>query len=320
MMNSTFRSTALILIFGSFLFQGCLSKEEETDFQKQRRIDTELITKYIAENNITATQAGDGYYFYPVVENADGETTEKNNILGVYYTMSLLNGIVIGSHSPANGAPIKFEHLNGTIVPVGLDLGASQMKEGEKYNFIIPSTLAFASFSAANMPANAVLLLSLELAEVLTPAEQRAFESDTIDAYIEAFELNDIAPIEKTASGLYFQSKEEGTGANPSTGERVTVNYVGTFLDGTEFDKSPVGSPFEFALGQGQVIKGWDEGIKLMKKGGKARLIIPSHLAYGASYRVFPQSFVDPLVEQGFPSLAKAIPPFSILIFDVELL
>ena len=122
-------------------------------------------------------------------------------------------------------------------------------------------------------------------------------ELDTLQAYIES---NNITT-EPTASGLYYIEIEEGTGAPAKKGDIVDVHYTGTFLDGKKFDSSyDRGEPFEFTLGVGQVIKGWDEGISYMKEGGKAKLIMPSSLAYGA---------------RG----AGSIPPYTSLIFDVEL-
>ena len=94
-----------------------------------------------------------------------------------------------------------------------------------------------------------------------------------------------------------------GTGASPKSGETVTVHYTGWLADGTKFDSSiDRGEPFAFALGTGQVIGGWDQGVATMRVGDKARLTIPPELAYGAA---------------GFPG---AIPPNATLIFEVELL
>jgi FKBP-type peptidyl-prolyl cis-trans isomerase len=108
--------------------------------------------------------------------------------------------------------------------------------------------------------------------------------------------------IEPTASGLYYIETEAGTGKQAVAGATVQVHYTGRLLDGTVFDSSvDKGQPLEFALGQGRVIKGWDEGIAMMKEGGKAKLIIPSDIAYGAQDR-------------------GTIPPYSTLVFDVELI
>ncbi len=117
----------------------------------------------------------------------------------------------------------------------------------------------------------------------------------------------------KTASGLYYVITQTGSGENAKPGQEVTMNYTGKLLDGTSFDsnqdpKFGHTDPFKFQLGGGQVIKGWDEGIALLNKGAKAKLIIPSPMGYGA--RAMP----------GNPNNEKGIPASSILVFDVEML
>ena len=109
--------------------------------------------------------------------------------------------------------------------------------------------------------------------------------------------------MKKTESGLFYNITKEGTGLSPSKGSKVSVHYKGSLIDGTVFDSSyQRNEPIEFSVGIGQVIKGWDEGIMLLKKGASARFVIPSDLGYGA---------------QG---AGANIPPNSTLIFDVELI
>ncbi len=111
-----------------------------------------------------------------------------------------------------------------------------------------------------------------------------------------------------TASGLKFIDIQEGTGSSPQAEQTVIVHYTGWLEDRTKFDSSlDRGQPFQFALGVGQVIPGWDEGLATMKQGGKRRLIIPPELAYG---------------EQGIQDRTgrDVIPPNATLTFDVELL
>ena len=113
----------------------------------------------------------------------------------------------------------------------------------------------------------------------------------------------DLDAMTQTASGLQYQDLTVGDGAIAQAGDSVSVHYTGWLTDGTKFDSSvDRGTPFEFHLGQGQVIAGWDEGVAGMRVGGKRKLVIPPELGYGDG------------------GTGGVIPGGATLVFDVELL
>jgi len=126
-------------------------------------------------------------------------------------------------------------------------------------------------------------------------AEETAKQKELMDSVAKGYD--------ETASGLRYQILQKGTGKQATKGAQVSVHYKGQLLDGTVFDSSyKRKQPIDFAIGVGQVIAGWDEGIQLLKVGDKARFVIPSNLAYGEA------------------GAGGVIPPNATLIFDVELM
>ncbi|MDD4848468.1 MAG: FKBP-type peptidyl-prolyl cis-trans isomerase [Bacteroidales bacterium] len=167
--------------------------------------------------------------------------------------------------------------------------------------------------SAQNVPPffgeNDKLYFHVQLNKTMTMEEYEAEEKAKAEARFEEEKVmlqeymtsNNLegAP---TESGLILVTIQEGKGQAPIAGQNVKVHYTGYLLDGTKFDSSvDRNEPFEFPLGMGRVIRGWDEGVALMKVGGKAKLLIPSTLAYGSR-------------DMG------VIPSNSPLVFDVELI
>jgi FKBP-type peptidyl-prolyl cis-trans isomerase FkpA len=140
------------------------------------------------------------------------------------------------------------------------------------------------------------LFFSCGKEEIVDNAPQQLMKDiEIIEAYLATAGLQ----AESTPSGLHYIIEEEGTGDHPTLSSKVTVNYRGYLTNNLIFDETKPGEPLSFFVGQ--VIKGWQEGIPLFKKGGKGRLFIPSGLAYGT----------------GSPS--PKIPSNSVLIFEIDL-
>ena len=131
-----------------------------------------------------------------------------------------------------------------------------------------------------------------------TKQEQLDLDLTRIQGYINE---NNLEGFSSTEKGLYYKLVEDGNSLFPVNGDTLSVEYVGELLDGSEFDRSNTDQPFEFVLGQGLVIEGWEIGLTKIDEGGSGILIIPSGLGYGISAN-------------------NSIPENSVLLFRIDLL
>jgi FKBP-type peptidyl-prolyl cis-trans isomerase len=193
----------------------------------------------------------------------------------------------IGS-TPKTGQPYKYLLKEDSFIHGSAEAIAG-MKVGGTRTIIIPSELAYGKKGVGPIPPNSRLKAVITLVD-----DKDAIVADLWDV--------DPSKYKTTKDGLKYEIIKEGTGPQPDSGDVVTVSYSGYLAkDSTKFDSSVErDEPFTFKLGAHMVIKGWDEGIGLLKEGGKARFIIPPDLGYGTR----------PM---------RAIPPNSTLLFDVEL-
>ena len=269
-------------------------------------------------NRWRTTETGIEYRFHENVR--DSRAPEVGNLLSLQLVYRDAKDTVL-MDTRMMGMPFILEFIESQY-PGDIYEALGMMTVGDSASFKIDATQFFTvTAGAPEVPefieAGSKLTFDIKLVNVFTPEEYQAeqlrleeerqaknielqrAELDKLAAYLEE---NNITAAPR-GSGLIYIETTAGTGATPAAGKTVSVHYEGRLLDGTVFDSSRErGQPIEFVLGQGNVIPGWDEGIGLMRVGGKAQLIIPSNLAYG---------------EMGAPD---RIPPFSTLIFDVELM
>jgi len=145
------------------------------------------------------------------------------------------------------------------------------------------------------------ITIDLQALDRLTEKQKKTTKEQQKRSFMEKMKTK--AKTVRTSSGLAYQDLQVGTGSSAASGMSVKVHYTGWLKDGTKFDSSlDRNEPFSFVMGKGEVIRGWDEGIRSMKVGGKRRLIIPPKLGYGKE------------------GAGDKIPPNATLIFDVELL
>jgi len=276
--------------------------------------EEEALKKYLTEQKIEVAPTPSGLYFIET-QTGKGIKIDSGKWVSVHFKVSLVDGKQIFS-SYDRGEPLSFE-FGKRFDTQGFEEGVSMMTKGGKAKFIVPSSLAFGEMGRGTIvPPYATIVYEVEIINVLTKAEYdkeqaeikkkaaqkvenaKKDESSLMKKYLKDHNITE----KPTASGLYYIEKAKGTGPKATTGKKVKVHYTGTLLNGTKFDSSKDrNQPFEFELGKGQVIKGWDEGIALMNVGGKAIFIVPSNLGYG---------------EKDMTS----IPPYSTLVFEVELL
>lgn len=235
---------------------------------------------------------------YTVLTEGNGDMPETGDTVVVHYTGTLEDGTVFDS-SFNRGQPFEFTLGVGQVIQ-GWDEGVAMMREGEEAVLTIPADIAYGDSGSGSIPPGATLIFRVSLLDINPGAEPEP-EQEPDSSNEESTNVTDENTV-TTDSGLQYTQSEAGNGEMPEAGDIVSVHYTGSLEDGTVFDSSyNRGEPFQFTLGRGQVIAGWDEGIALMSVGEKGTLVIPSELGYGSR------------------GAGAVIPPDATLLFDVEL-
>jgi FKBP-type peptidyl-prolyl cis-trans isomerase len=270
--------------------------------------EKEALDKFIADNKITVAPQPSGLYF---VEQIPGKGIKIDSGCQVTYNVkiSMIDGKQVFSQDSMKFVYGKRPDMTGFLE------GIKMMKKGGQARLILPSQLAFGERGYREIPPYTSIIYDVKVLDVKSKAEYekaqaaekkkkeekkanaKKEESNLLQKYLKGNKIT----IKPTASGLYYIEKVKGTGPQIHAGSKVSVQYTGTLLNGKKFDSSRDrgGKPFDVEVGKGNVIKGWDEGLLHMCKGGRATLICPSSIAYGEQ-------------EMG------SIPPYSTLVFDIE--
>lgn len=198
------------------------------------------------------------------------------------------------------GVPVNDPNMKGLLAE-----GFQMLHEGDSIEFIVPAKDFYLETARMPVPAGieeeSDLIFRVGVADVVSPEEFREQQMQQYQkqqeaalklqeeqmgkdvSLIEAYLQENNIDAQKTESGVYYVVEEEGNGPEIDAGDKVSVHYRGTLLDGTPFDSSyDRGEPFTFTVGQGQVIRGWDEALQQLREGSKATLYIPSPLGYGS--------------------------------------
>ncbi|PLX02618.1 MAG: peptidylprolyl isomerase [Marinilabiliales bacterium] len=256
------------------------------------------------------TENGLKYKFHE--KNPDGRVPVKGDIIEVKMTYQTPDTVLFNSDELPQ--PLKMR-LDEPVFKGDLYEGIYLMHEGDSATFACNTDSVFTKLfrqkaTPAEFDSIENIMFNIRLLSVKSQEEDAAEieaasqlardeEQKILDEYLATNNITE----KPTESGLIFILTEKGSGEKPQKGDVVKVHYTGYLLDGTKFDSSvDRGQPFEFPLGAGRVIPGWDEGIAMLNVGGKATLIIPSKIAYGAR------------------GAGGMIPAYATLKFDVELL
>ena len=290
-MKKSILSVAVAALFVSSFVSSCSEKSPYSGYKKS---ESGMYYRYLTQNEGETAKLGDiveiDLSYYLMQEGGDS----------LMYTTSMLP-------EPA------FDLVRESTFPGDLYEGFTMMHKGDSMSLIMSADSVFRrQFHAPIIPdfvkPETMLRWEVKMKDIMTEDEFTARQNAKEEAkFAEAKQVLDAYLAENgidavpTETGLVYVCTKQGKGVQPKEGQNVKVHYTGKLLDGTVFDSSvDRGEPISFPLGMGNVIPGWDEGIALMKKGEKGVLYIPAKLAYGGRN-------------------AGPIPPYSNLIFEVEL-
>lgn len=302
-MNIKFLSFAALTGLIILSLSSCLKDDSEAKIAEEKKI----LADYILANNITVQPTESGLYYIETLAGT-GDSVAVDDWMEIKYTARLVSNYQVVMTSDMQIAKDNNIYLAGTyygptrlvqgqIRPIALNEGISKMREGGKARLIFPSDIGLGGQASGNVPAYSSLIFDIELVKAIP--DIRLYEGTLVQAFLAA---NDMSA-DSTANGIWFKETAIGTGDLPKDGDVVTVTYSGKFLNGTVFDNS--GKSFNLTIGAYSVIPGFEEGVKLIRKGGSGKVVIPYNNAYGVYGR--------------YDNYGRyVIPPYTSLVFDIN--
>ncbi len=277
--------------------------------REDSRIEDErvLLEQYLKDNGYTDVQPTSSGLYHIVKQEGTGDNPDRADFVNIEFEARLVDGTLFETSDRSLAALYNIEREDKLYGPAkfklehlgiqGLREGIMLMKQGGSSRIIIPSNLGFGAADLGIVPPYSTLIYDVDLIDVIKdPVEH---EKNQLNQYLIDNEID----IQPTSSGLYYIEEERGDGNLPGDNKDMTVQYKGYLLDGRVFDQSTPTNPLVVNTSATNIIPGFIEGIRLMRKGGKATIIIPWDLGYGAE-----------------GSGEGIIPPYSTLVFDIEIL
>jgi FKBP-type peptidyl-prolyl cis-trans isomerase len=297
--SSPFR---LLLFSLALVFLGACRDKDTFDAEAQKALDQSRIQEYLTANNLTATQTASGLN-YIITDPGTGADLKAGDVVSVHYRGFFLDGTDF-DNSFVKGSPFTLRLGNREAIP-GFDEGLLQLKSGGKAILLIPSHQAYGREGQGSIQPNTNLAFEVEL---VTPTNSREIDNRIIQRF---FTANNITTATPTDSGAFFVSTTAGTtGAFAKKNDEVAVHYRGKFLSGQVFEETAPASPKILTIGAGSLTKGFEDGLRKMRPGDKATLVVPAMLGYGPTG-----------VATTLPGVSRymAIPPYAVLLYEVEL-
>jgi FKBP-type peptidyl-prolyl cis-trans isomerase len=248
-----------------------------------------------------------GVLFYDIIPSDDTlnkRKTKMDDLVDIDYHMSIASNDSVLAETFTKNQPVTVPASHPSFSGI-----FKQMKKGDRVNIVISADSFYKYTINAPLPSyikpGDSLRFYIKVHDIMNEPEFAAkeyakeLEQTREDSLAAVKFLSQFQRINKTHTGLHYTVSKPGAGKQPVAGSKVTVKYRGYLMSGKVFESNQQG--FTFILGSKDVIAGWNEGIKLMREGGRFKFIIPPHLAYGGSG-------------------ADIIPPFTTIVFDIDLI